>query len=205
MTQISTAAGRRVFQNNVLPLDCAFDANTLSSSSQESQNSQMRLSANYLPQKVFFALDLKVHCLRFLSTLHLLRKVSGLGRGWRLFYGAKSLKWLIFPSQLHSRNYATVMSLPRAKMKDDREGDGRTRTESSGVLSAIQTESFAQLSPHLTYLSVWSDSATAQNHSSLLPSRVAPPMTVAKCKIFLNAPLSSPDISYLSQKFIYFS
>ena len=135
--------------------------------------------------KRFFALDLKVHCLRFLSTLHLLRKVSGLGRGWRLFYGAKSLKWLIFPSQLRSRNYATVMSLPRAKMKDDREGDGRTdgRADAHGVVgvsSAIQTESFAQLSPHPTYLSVWSDSATAQNHSSLLPSRVAPPRTVAK-------------------------
>ena len=139
--------------------------------------------------KRFFALDLKVHCLRFLSTLHLLRKVSGLGRGWRLFYGAKSLKWLIFPSQLRSRNYATVMSLPRAKMKDDREGDGRTDADAHGVVgvsSAIQTESFAQLSPHPTYLSVWSGSATAQNHSSPLPSRVAPPVTVAKFKSFFK-------------------
>ena len=48
-------------------------------------------------------------------------KRPGAERAKRLFYGVKSLKWLIFPSRLGSRrNYATVMSPPKAKMKDDR-------------------------------------------------------------------------------------
>ena len=44
------------------------------------------------------------------------------------------------------------MSLPKAKMKDDRPADAADGVV--GVSSAIQTESFAQLSPHPTYLTL---------------------------------------------------